>query len=566
MVKSAGRYAETARDEIKLLRQVMDANPSHPGRQHVVSFLDHFDHPTSADSHICLVFEPLGENLLTLIERHKKTGVAVDLVKVIAKQLLLGLQYLHDECDLVHTDIKPENIRGFSLVISLQSSTLTPPHLVISIPDVEAHIATELSRSSSPTSRKVVVPPKQLTRASVAIPRHKSGRERQVQIFDSQPLPSPSSYSCPNSPARLSYISRVASAQSALASLSSSSPGMNEVRRKSVSKLALSTNRFSDSCTSTPDGSDSSRSGRSSGVYDSVLMSSSVATSLSNDTAPTSVGSITSGLLKMTFAASTEETKDADSLCTCTCGSEPTAEDSERRPQPPTRPAAGPSLLTQTAPRDLAPSCSQHPPLSTLPDAEVDFTLQELDALPPPLPVSIKIADLGNATPTRKHYTEDIQTRQYRAPEAIVGRTDWGATADVWSVACVVFELLTAEYLFDPQSQGDLFGKDDDHVAQIIELLGEYGETKWNGRFSRELFDSSGALQGLLCLERDRVRRSGRGQGRLITYIRRAWLRRGLDWDGCSVVACPEALGAQAFVVLPVSSDACARGYRWSAR
>ena len=566
MVKSAGRYAETARDEIKLLRQVMDANPSHPGRQHVVSFLDHFDHPTSADSHICLVFEPLGENLLTLIERHKKTGVAVDLVKVIAKQLLLGLQYLHDECDLVHTDIKPENIRRFSLVISLQSLMLTAPHLVISIPDVEAHIATELSRSSSPTSRKVVVPPKQLTRASVAIPRHKSGRERQVQIFDSQPLPSPSSYSCPNSPARLSYISRVASAQSALASLSSSSPGMNEVRRKSVSKLALSTNRFSDSCTSTPDGSDSSRSGRSSGVYDSVLMSSSVATSLSNDTAPTSVGSITSGLLKMTFAASTEETKDADSLCICTCGSEPTAEDSERRPQLPTRPAAGPSLLTQTAPRDLAPSCSQHPPLSTLPDAEVDFTLQELDALPPPLPVSIKIADLGNATPTRKHYTEDIQTRQYRAPEAIVGRTDWGATADVWSVACVVFELLTAEYLFDPQSQGDLFGKDDDHVAQIIELLGEYGETKWNGRFSRELFDSSGALQGLLCLERDRVRRSGRGQGRLITYIRRAWLRRGLDWDGCSVVACPEALGAQAFVVLPVSSDACARGYRWSAR
>ncbi len=113
VVKSAGRYAETARDEIKLLRQVMDANPSHPGRHHVVSFLDHFDHATPADSHICLVFEPLGENLLTLIERHKKTGVAVDLVRVIAKQMLLGLQYLHDECDLVHTDIKPENIRGF---------------------------------------------------------------------------------------------------------------------------------------------------------------------------------------------------------------------------------------------------------------------------------------------------------------------------------------------------------------------------------------------------------------------------------------------------------------------
>ncbi|PIL30940.1 hypothetical protein GSI_07109 [Ganoderma sinense ZZ0214-1] len=473
VVKSAGRYAETARDEIKLLRQVMDANPSHPGRQHVVSFLDHFDHPTSADSHICLVFEPLGENLLTLIERHKKTGVAVDLVRVIAKQMLLGLQYLHDECDLVHTDIKPENI-------------------LISIPDVEAHIETELSRSSSPTSRKVVVPPKQLTRASVAIPRHRSGRERQVQIFDSQPLPSPSSYSCSNSPARLSYISRVASAQSALASLSSSSPKMNEVRRNSVSKLALTTNRFSDSCTSTPDRSDSSRSGRSSGLYDSVLGSSSVATSFSNDTAPTSVGSVTSGMLKMTFAPSIEAAKDVDAPCTCTCGAEPAGEDADQRPQPLPRP----SLLTQTAPRDLAASlCSQHPPPSLPSDTELHSTPQEPNALHPPLPVSVKIADLGNATPTRKHYTEDIQTRQYRSPEAIVGRTDWGATADVWSVACVVFELLTAEYLFDPQSQGDLFGKDDDHVAQIIELLGEYGETKWNGRFSRELFDSSGSLR-----------------------------------------------------------------------
>ena len=89
----------------------MDANLSHPGRSHIVSFLDHFDQPSPEDSHICLVFEPLGENLLALIERHKKDGVAVDLVRAIAKQLLLGLQYLHDECDLVHTDFKPENIR-----------------------------------------------------------------------------------------------------------------------------------------------------------------------------------------------------------------------------------------------------------------------------------------------------------------------------------------------------------------------------------------------------------------------------------------------------------------------
>jgi serine/threonine-protein kinase SRPK3 len=112
VVKSAGRYAETARDEIKLLSKVAEANVLHPGRSHIVSFLDSFDHYGPEDTHVCIVFEPLGENLLSLIERNKKKGVPVVLVKAIARQVLLGLEYLHDECDLVHTDIKPENIRA----------------------------------------------------------------------------------------------------------------------------------------------------------------------------------------------------------------------------------------------------------------------------------------------------------------------------------------------------------------------------------------------------------------------------------------------------------------------
>lgn len=52
--------------------------------------------------------------------------------------------------------------------------------------------------------------------------------------------------------------------------------------------------------------------------------------------------------------------------------------------------------------------------------------------------VIIQISDLGNATPVDKHFTEDIQTRQYRSPEAIIRRGDWGFPVDIWSVACMV--------------------------------------------------------------------------------------------------------------------------------
>lgn len=51
--------------------------------------------------------------------------------------------------------------------------------------------------------------------------------------------------------------------------------------------------------------------------------------------------------------------------------------------------------------------------------------------------IKIKIADLGNACWVNHHFTEDIQTRQYRSPEVILG-AKWDAGADIWSLACMV--------------------------------------------------------------------------------------------------------------------------------
>lgn len=108
--------------------------------------------------------------------------------------------------------------------------------------------------------------------------------------------------------------------------------------------------------------------------------------------------------------------------------------------------------------------------------------------------IKIKIADLGNACWVNHHFTEDIQTRQYRSPEVLLG-AKWDATADIWSLACMIFELLTGDYLFDPQ-KGSRFSRDDDHLAQIIELVGPIPRRfALSGQDSREFFNRQGELR-----------------------------------------------------------------------
>lgn len=57
--------------------------------------------------------------------------------------------------------------------------------------------------------------------------------------------------------------------------------------------------------------------------------------------------------------------------------------------------------------------------------------------------ISVKIADLGNACWVGHHFTNDIQTRQYRSPEVILG-SKWGASTDVWSMAAMVRPIMPA--------------------------------------------------------------------------------------------------------------------------
>jgi serine/threonine protein kinase len=65
-----------------------------------------------------------------------------------------------------------------------------------------------------------------------------------------------------------------------------------------------------------------------------------------------------------------------------------------------------------------------------------------------PQDLNVKIIDFGGATYDDERHSEIINTRQYRAPEVILGSQVWDNKSDVWSLACIFVELYTGELFF----------------------------------------------------------------------------------------------------------------------
>mmetsp|Transcript_4599 Transcript_4599/g.7005 ORF Transcript_4599/g.7005 Transcript_4599/m.7005 type:complete len:378 (-) Transcript_4599:1550-2683(-) len=134
--KSAQHYVEAAYDEVDILNQVAEnwkteewgmsidkyyENDkyllSRLGRHGVTSesshcalLLNSFIHHGPNGKHFIMVFEILGVNFLEIIKRYDYKGVPLPLVRRLARQCLIGLDYMHRMCHIIHTDFKPENV------------------------------------------------------------------------------------------------------------------------------------------------------------------------------------------------------------------------------------------------------------------------------------------------------------------------------------------------------------------------------------------------------------------------------------------------------------------------
>ncbi|KAE8612459.1 hypothetical protein XENTR_v10012865 [Xenopus tropicalis] len=77
----------------------------------------------------------------------------------------------------------------------------------------------------------------------------------------------------------------------------------------------------------------------------------------------------------------------------------------------------------------------------------------------------LKILDFGLARPTEFEMTGYVVTRWYRAPEVILNWMHYNHTVDIWSVGCILAEMITGKVLFPG---GDYF----DELNKIIEVTG----------------------------------------------------------------------------------------------
>mmetsp|Transcript_1941 Transcript_1941/g.4433 ORF Transcript_1941/g.4433 Transcript_1941/m.4433 type:complete len:571 (-) Transcript_1941:289-2001(-) len=408
--KAAQQYTEAAEDEIELLTAAKDRRSD--GGRFVVELLENFKIYGPNGKHVCMVFEVMGNNLLYLIKKHNYRGVPINQCKRIAFQALLGLDFLHTKCKIIHTDLKPENFL---------MEPMRKPNAALLIAERKAITKLQNLKIQNGVDRED--PEKKLSKTARKKLKQKIRKKVEAEI---EQMTQENSKKDPDTV--MAAVLAATDAESALTNDQNSAPPPA-------------------SDTSHPPAADTNPS-------------------------PTQTEAPTSNNLPISSPKSTIP---------------------EPSNNPQATPPGGASVTEQTS---VASSSS---PQST-PPGGIPTEIGPSDGNSG-LFVT-KIADLGNACWVHKHFTDDITTRQYRSPEVILG-LPYDCSTDIWSLGCMVFELITGDYLFDPQE--DKYGKhsrDEDHLALMVELLGKMPKKMCQqGKRSRKFFNRKCDLRNIKKLD-----------------------------------------------------------------
>ncbi|XP_037044082.1 SRSF protein kinase 3 [Bradysia coprophila] len=440
IVKSAPHFTETAKDEIKILKAVRDGDPANPKRNKTVQLLNDFKITGVNGVHICMVFEVLGHNLLKLILKSNYRGIPLSNVRSITRQVLEGLDYLHTECQIIHTDIKPENvlicvddlyIRKLACeATELHAMGLKLPYSLISTAPKEFQEQPITGKLSKNQKKKM-----------------KKKAKRQTELIKKQ----------------LEHIQQL----DAIPDKVAADKGDESPRNGSVD-VDQQNNDDGDADDNTPDGPPSNEMSPSG---NEIVNGTQKSESTDGDIDEAS---------ELIHKDKENNTTSDEKLSPNSNESDPNESnnlDSEEN--------------SNTANSKTDDNTKQQPyKLNVLPK---DPAFEICD-------IEVKIADLGNACWVQKHFTEDIQTRQYRSLEVILG-AGYNTSADIWSTACMAFELATGDYLFEPHT-GENYSRDEDHIAHIIELLGPIPKKIiLSGTMSHIVFNKKGELRHITGLK-----------------------------------------------------------------
>lgn len=101
----------------------------------------------------------------------------------------------------------------------------------------------------------------------------------------------------------------------------------------------------------------------------------------------------------------------------------------------------------------------------------------------------IKVIDFGGACYDDAKKSAVINTRQYRAPEVMLG-TGWSMPSDCWSLGCILAELYQGELLFPTHNNNE-------HLALMERTIGPFpysilGQARNVSELARECFGSDG--------------------------------------------------------------------------